>query len=344
MTVQELVHKYDPQNQFKVLVDTYKQIDYAWNNPIDLGNIKKENIRYVVVTGLGGSAISGDLLQNFCKGEIKIPYSVNRNYFLPDFVDEHSLVIVSSYSGNTEESISALNHALKNKCQIICISTGGKISQTAKENNIPVVVLPSGLQPRYALGVSFFSLMKIFQSLNLIADQSKYVDEIQQLWKVNGEIFSKESNPAISFAEKIVGYTPIIYSATDVTSAVGYRFKCQFNENSKLHAFHNVIPELNHNEIIGWESFEEDKFQSKLIIINDDSYLSQIKKRIEITSELAAKSGIEVLELSSKKAHLKVRLMDLIYLTDWITYYTAVLRTFDPTEINNINTLKERLA
>ena len=97
MTVNELVHKYDPQNQFKVLIDTYKQIDYAWNNPNDLGNIKKENISSIIVTGLGGSAMSGDLLQNFCAGEIKIPYSVNRNYFLSEYADEHSLVIVSSY-------------------------------------------------------------------------------------------------------------------------------------------------------------------------------------------------------------------------------------------------------
>lgn len=344
MTVQELVYKYDPQNQFKVLIDTHTQIDYAWNNPINIGIIKKENISSVIVTGLGGSAMSGDLLQNFCAGEITMPYSVNRNYFLPKFADENTLIIVSSYSGNTEETISALNQAIEKKCQIICISTGGKISQTAKEKNIPIVVIPKGLQPRYALGLSFFSLLKIFQTLELIPDQSNYVEEIRELWKLNGEIFSTENNPAYSYAEKIIGYSPIIYSAADVTSAVGYRFKCQFNENSKLHAFHNVIPELNHNEIIGWESFDGNKLQTILITIFDETYLPQIKRRFEITSELAAKSGIEVMNLSSNKHKLKVRLMDLIYLTDWITYYTAVLRAFDPTEINNINTLKERLA
>jgi len=344
MTVKEIVNKYDPQNQFKVLIDTYKQIDYAWNNAIDLGNIKKENIRSIIVTGLGGSAMSGDLIQNFCAGEIKIPYLVNRNYFLPPFANEQTLIIVSSYSGNTEETIAALNQAIEKKCQIICISTGGKISQTAKGNNIPVVSIPAGLQPRYALGLSFFSLLKIFQALNIIPDQSDTVKEIRDLWKANGEIFSYESNTALSYAEKIVGYIPIIYSAADVTSAIGYRFKCQFNENSKLHAFHNVIPELNHNEIIGWESFDENKFQVKLLTINDDCYLPQIKKRFEITSELAAESGIEVIRLSSNKNQLKVRLMDLIYLNDWITYYTAVLRAFDPTEIKNINILKERLA
>lgn len=344
MAIQELVEKYDPQNQFEVLKNTFQQIDYAWNNSIDPGNIKKENIHSIIVTGLGGSAMSGELLQNFCAGEIKIPYSVNRNYFLPEFADSNTLVIVSSYSGNTEETIAALSHALEKKCTIICISTGGKISQTAREKNLPLVVIPSGLQPRYALGFSFFSLLKIFQLLKFIPDQNKYVNEIRDLWKHNGEVFSSEGNEAYTLAEKIVGFVPIIYSAADVSSAVGYRFKCQFNENAKLHAFHNVIPELNHNEIIGWESYDESKLQAKLINILDETYHPQVKSRFKITAELASSGKMDVVNLSSSKNHLKVRLMDLIYLTDWITYYTAVLRAFDPTEINNINTLKERLA
>jgi glucose/mannose-6-phosphate isomerase len=127
----------------------------------------------------------------------------------------------------------------------------------------------------------------------------------------------------------------------DVTSAVGYRLKCQFNENSKLHAFHNVIPELNHNEIIGWESFLEKQFNAKLILILDKIYHPQIKKRFEITSSLI--SGDKII-LDSSETDFKLRIMDLIYLGDWITYYLALLREYDPTEIENINILKEKLA
>ena len=129
-----------------------------------------------------------------------------------------------------------------------------------------------------------------------------------------------------------------------VTSAVGYRFKCQLNENSKLHAFHNGFPELNHNEVIGWETFQEKQFQTKVINIIDKSYHSQVKKRFKITSELIGKSGAEVINIKSDESEFNVRLMDMIYLCDWITYYAAILRGKDPSEIENINILKKSLV
>ncbi len=200
------------------------------------------------------------------------------------------------------------------------------------------------MQPRYALGLSFFSLLRLLQELKLIPDQNEVVNKIINLWKNKGNEFSAEDNFAFNLAESLIGFIPTIYSASDVTSAVGYRLKCQFNENSKLHAFHNVIPELNHNEIIGWESFAEKQFQTKLITILDEEYLPQIKKRFEITTELAAKNGVEIVSLKSEEKEFKLRLLELIYLGDWISYYLAVLRGFDPTEIENINILKKRLS
>jgi glucose/mannose-6-phosphate isomerase len=125
---------------------------------------------------------------------------------------------------------------------------------------------------------------------------------------------------------------------------VGFRFKCQFNENSKLHAFHNEIPEMNHNEIIGWESYHEKIFNAKIINLIDESYHPQIKKRFTILSEIFKDSGAEVIDLQSDESDFKVRILDLIYLCDWITYYTGVLRGFDPSEINNINILKQKLT
>jgi len=158
-----------------------------------------------------------------------------------------------------------------------------------------------------------------------------------------GKIYSEDGNISFVTAESLVGFIPVIYSVVDSTSAVGYRFKCQFNENSKLHAFHNVIPEMNHNEIIGWESFHEKNFNAKIINIVDESYHPQIKKRFEIISGIFKESGVEAIDLQSSEIDFKVRILDLIYLCDWITYYTGVLRGFDPSEINNINTLKQRL-
>lgn len=344
MKITDYVKKYDPQNQFDVLKNTFKQIEFAWNNKFNLDSLKGIKFNSIIVTGLGGSAISADLIQNFLNNELKIPFFVNRNYHAPAFINSESLLIVSSYSGNTEETISVFKEGLNTGCKIVCITTGGEVEKIAGENNIPVVKVLKGFQPRYALGLSFFSLLKILQEINIIKDQNSVVEKIISLWKEKGKEYSEENNQAVNYAEKLIGFIPLIYSAADLTSAAGYRLKCQFNENSKLHAFSNVIPELNHNEIIGWESFSEKQFNVKLINILDEEYNPQIKKRFQITSEIAANAKAEVINLESKEENFKVRLMDIIYLGDWITYYSAILRGFDPTEIKNINLLKEKLS
>ncbi len=161
-----------------------------WENKVYLSTINGNSLTSVIVSGLGGSAISGDLLQNFLGDELKLPYTVNRNYSLPAFADENTLLIISSYSGNTEETIEVFKSGLKKKCNMIAITTGGMIGKLAIENNIPVVKLKEGFQPRYALGVSFFSLLKVFQELGLIADQSETVKKIVKLWKLTGEDYS----------------------------------------------------------------------------------------------------------------------------------------------------------
>ncbi len=343
MKISEFIEKYDPSNQFEVLKKTYEQIEFAWNNKIDLNSIKKKGIESVVITGLGGSAISGDLFTNFFKDELDIPFYVNRSYNSPKFINKNTLLIVSSYSGNTEETISVFNSALKTKCKIVCITTGGKVEKIAEKNKVPVVKVLPGFHPRYALGLSFFSLIKVMSKLKIVEVQSSLVSSIIKLYKDKAKLYSKEKNPALSYAEQLLGYIPIIYSVEGYTSSVGYRLKCQFNENSKLNAFHNVLPEMNHNEIVGWESFHESQLRTKVINILDKDYHSQIKKRFNIISEIISEGNVDSINLESGEKSFKVRLMDLIYLGDWITYYTGVLRGFDPAEIKNIDLLKEKL-
>ncbi|MDP2363928.1 MAG: bifunctional phosphoglucose/phosphomannose isomerase, partial [Ignavibacteria bacterium] len=300
-------------------------------------------ISNIVISGLGGSAISADLIKNFLADELTIPLFVNRSYNLPKFAGNNTLFIASSYSGNTEETISALQKAIKLKCKIIAITTGGELEAISNKENIPCIKVQKGFQPRYSLGLSFFTLLKVLQEIKLIDDQSLIVEKIKSNWKNNGMAFSKEGNAAYTIAESLLGFIPVIYSVADSTSAVGYRLKCQLNENSKLHAFHNEVPEMNHNEIIGWESYHEKIFHSKIIIIQDENYHPQIKKRFEILKDIFAKTGVETLTLKSNEELFKVRLLDLIYLGDWISYYVGVLRGYDPSEIDNIYTLKDRL-
>ena len=344
MKISEFIEKYDSSNQFDVLKKTYTQIEFAWNNKIDLGSIKKKGIDSVVVTGMGGSAISADLFANFFKDELEIPFVVNRSYTLPAFVNKNTLLIVSSYSGNTEETISVFKSALKTKCRIVCITTGGKIENIAKKNKVPVVKILPGYQPRYALGLSFFTLLKVLTRIKIINVKQGLVNSIIKLYKDKSKLYSKEKNSALSYAEEILGYIPVVYSVEGFTSSVGYRLKSQFNENSKLLAFHNVLPEMNHNEIVGWESFDEKQFQTRIINIVDKEYPARVKKRLDIMNELTSDSKVGVINLESHEKSFKVRLMDLIYLCDWITYYTAVLRGYDPSEIRNIDLLKEKLA
>ena len=344
MKISEFIEKYDSSNQFDVLKKTYTQIEFAWNNKIDLGSIKKKGIDSVVVTGMGGSAISADLFANFFKDELEIPFVVNRSYTLPAFVNKNTLLIVSSYSGNTEETISVFKSALKTKCRIVCITTGGKIENIAKKNKVPVVKILPGYQPRYALGLSFFTLLKVLTRIKIINVKQGLVNSIIKLYKDKSKLYSKEKNSALSYAEEILGYIPVVYSVEGFTSSVGYRLKSQFNENSKLLAFHNVLPEMNHNEIVGWESFDEKQFQTRIINIVDKEYPARVKKRLDIMNGITSESKVGVINLESHEKSFKVRLMDLIYLCDWITYYTAVLRGYDPSEIRNIDLLKEKLA
>jgi glucose/mannose-6-phosphate isomerase len=343
MEIKEYVQKYDPQNQFDVLVNSYKQIEFAWNNKIDVSKIDVSKISNIIVSGLGGSAISADLMRNFLGEELKVPYIVNRNYDLPKFANKNTLFVASSYSGNTEETISALQQAIKLGCQIVCITTGGEVEQIANANNLAYVKVQKGFQPRYALGLSFFSLLKVFQEIKLIENQNTIVEKIISNWKNNGFEFTAENNIAYKTAESLAGFIPVIYSVSDFTNSVGYRFKCQVNENSKLHAFHHEIPEMNHNEIIGWESFQEKQFHAKIVNFIDETYHPQIQKRFSILKDIFSKTGVEIISLKSNEENFKVRLLDLIYLGDWISYYLGVLRGFDPSEIDNIHTLKEKL-
>lgn len=342
MRIKDLVNKYDRQNQFEVLVNSWQQIEYALHNHYETEGLVNKNYSNIILTGLGGSAISGDLLKNYLGDEIKVPFLVNRNYSLPGFADEKTLLIASSYSGNTEETLSVLNEAILRKCSIIVLTTGGKAKKTAIENSIPVIELKQGFQPRYALGIGFFSLLLVLEKIGVIARQNE-IEIILELWKTKGKEYADDDNVAFQLAESLLGFTPIIYSIADLTSSAGYRFKCQLNENSKLHAFHNEIPEMNHNEIIGWETYTEKSFPVKVVNLLDDQCNAQIKKRFEFMNEIFSQKKIDVINLKSNENYFKVRLMDLIYLCDWITFYIAVQRGFDPSEIDNINQLKDRL-
>jgi glucose/mannose-6-phosphate isomerase len=342
MNIKDLIKKFDTQNQFEVLQNTHQQVSAAWKNKTDLSTLKNEKFSSIVFCGLGGSAISGDLLNDYLSGDMSLPFIVIRGYNLPSFVNEDTLVIISSYSGNTEETLSCFEQALSKKCKIVVITSGGKITEIAQKNKLPVIKLQDGFQPRYALGQGFFSLLKLMQELNF-AEEEKNVKNIISLWKNRAEEYSLENNRAFQLATGLIGFIPVIYSSEFLSSSA-YRFKSQLNENSKLHAFLNSIPEMNHNEIIGWESYKEKQFFAKVIYLIDKEYHPQNLKRFRILQEIFNEKRIEVLSISSDQANKKLRIMDLIFLFDWITFYASIVRGFDPSEIDFIHRMKQRLT
>jgi glucose/mannose-6-phosphate isomerase len=175
-----------------------------------------------------------------------------------------------------------------------------------------------------------------------VPDQNETVNETIALLKQKGVNYSSDKNEAISMAENLLGYIPLLYSVSEYTSVVGTRFKGQFSENAKQHAFANSYPELDHNEIMGWEGYKP-TMNFKLINILDEEYNPQVKKRFEITTEIIKKAGADVINIQSGEKNAKLRLIDMIYLGDWMTYYYALMRGFDPTTIDNINYLKAHL-
>lgn len=344
MKISELTVKHDPEKLFEVLRDSYTQIQDSFDTQFSIAHDDKLNITSVVITGLGGSAIAGDFFRNLFRSELKVPVLVNRNYGLPEFCNKGTLVIVSSYSGSTEETLSSFEDAVNRGCKIFCISTGGELVKRAKAKNIPCFVLKPGFQPRYSFGLSFTALVRVLAEYGVIPHSNEFLQNSIALWKNRGEELSSEGNSAFQLAVKLLGTVPVIYGVADYTDSIVMRTKSQFNENSKVHSYFHNFPELNHNEIIGWETHAASGLKFSLLVVSDEIYHPQVKRRIEITSELIRKQGTEVYMVSSEKSEFGLRLMDIIYYLDWVTYYFAILRGKDPGEIDFIHLLKKRLA
>jgi len=341
--MKSMIKKYDISNQIEVLINSYQQIEYTDTNTYNIYSEDFKNIDKIIICGMGGSAIGGDLFSNMFQNEINIPIFVNRYYHLPKFVSENTLVIISSYSGNTEETTTAFKEAIDKKCKIIAFSTGGKVEEICTNNGFSHIKLLKGFHPRFALYLILFTLIKIFSKINVIKDQTDLLNQSIALIKSKGEEYNKENSFPEVIAKNMLGYMPIIYATSDFNNSVGSRLKGQFNENSKLHAFVNFFPEMNHNEIIGWETYSENLAKLKIIFLTDNSMNERVKKRFQIFEELVSKN-VEIIKLESNQNDFKLRLLDLIYLGDWITYYLAIYREQDPAEIDNINYLKNALS
>jgi len=342
------IKRMDPKGMSTCIANFPKQIEEA----IRIGKEAKvkmniKNVQNIVITGLGGSAIGGDLLRSYLADELAMPFMVNRNYTLPEFVDKNTFVIVSSYSGNTEETISAYKDAIKRKSKILCISTGGEVAKMAKKFKHPWVQIPPGLSPRAALGYSFFPLLVVLGKLGLIKSKDKDMKETVKLLREKAVLFGNPEstdNAPLKLAERLKGKLPVIYSPVEHLDAVNLRWRGQIAENAKQLSSGHVLPEMNHNELVGWKVLTELMRQMHVIFLKDVGTHKRVAIREKITSTIVSRYAGEVTEVVSEGKSLLARMFSLIHFGDWTSLYLAILNGEDPEPVVIIDYLKSELA
>jgi len=302
----------------------------------------------IVFAGVGGSAIGADLLRSYLVDEIKIPIFISRDYTLPRFVGGDTLFLASSYSGETEETLSSYAEAKQRGAKMIVITSGGKLGLLAKEDKTPVIYIPGGYPPRTALGYSFFSWLDVMYKFGFIGDKMLDVEDTIAdmrgfLDSVVGPQVPAERNAAKKIAQELNGKYVIIYSANKHIDSAALRWRGQLEENAKTLASTHLFPEMNHNETVGWEGPKKLLKDFAVVMLRDESEHPRVAKRMEITKAMIEK-GSKVIEVRSKGKNLLSRMLNLIYTGDFVSYYLAVLNGIDPTPVERIVYLKKELA
>jgi glucose/mannose-6-phosphate isomerase len=340
--------RYDKEDMLKHINDFPELCQRAWEKALayQLPAGYKE-IDKIVVLGMGGSAISGDLLKGLIAEEATVPVLVERGYNLPHYVNNKTLVIASSYSGMTEETLSSFKQALKTDAKKLVLTTGDELKKLAEGNGVPVFSYKYESQPRAALPFSLMPLLCFLQKLGIIkAQDTEVADALVTLKELKAKLDEKatlETNGAKQIAVALFGKTAVVYGA-EFTAEVAHRWKTQFNENAKNWAFHEAFSELNHNAIVGYELPSEAAGKTMVMILRSGYYHPKIKKRLIITTELLKKADIVYRYVDAPGESKLAQMLSLVLYGDYISYYLALLNGVDPTPVKNIDYLKDKLA
>ncbi len=301
--------------------------------------------RVVVVAGMGGSAASGDLLAACAADRLAVPVLVHRGYGLPAVADEHALVIASSYSGETAETLSAAETALGRGCRVAVVTSGGRLGALAGRQGLVRVAVPTGLMPRLALGFLFFPLLAVLRLADLTVVKDDEVDEaLHVVGALAGELAPARpaaANEAKRLALDIGDRLPVVYGGP-VTGPAAYRWKTDFEENAKAFAVAGTLPEMNHNEIEAWSG--PLARQLHLVLLRDRGESAEIARRFALVRELVGGAAGGVSEAWTRGTGLLARLLALLYLGQWTSFYLAVLRAVDPWPVPVLDAFKGRLA
>lgn len=327
-----LLSKFDPSNYFLVLRD-YPQhfvsgLQLAKNFKINGG----DDISRIILCGMGGSALPGDFVNDYLDSEVSI--EINRDYNLPSFLDTKTLIIAVSYSGNTEETLSAFDEALKRHCKVVAITSGGELLKQAKMLDVPYVQMPQGFQPRQVLGYMFSVIISLLQNSGIIPDKT---DEIMRLAEELDEVEYEEK--AKMFADVLMDKVPIIYTTTKYKSIARF-WKICFNENTKIQSFYNIIPEANHNEMVG---FSHLLMKPHIIFLESLYNVSRNTKRIQVMKELFSKHNIPTSEFMMHGRDTLTQLFTTVLFGYWVSYFLAIMYETDPTPVAWVEDFKKSM-
>lgn len=298
----------------------------------------EHEIRNILLIGLGGSAFGGEVTRNFASRSCKVPFDIVRDYTVPGYVSEHTLVIASSYSGNTEETLSMLEDALPHNPKVVCVTSGGKILDIAKEKGFDHIILPGGYPPRSAAGFSIIQQLFVLKGYGLLGDFAAELDEAVALVQD-----FKDHDDARLIAEQLFNKVPVLYSSPAFES-ISIRWRQQIEENAKHIAFHHVIPEMNHNELVGWKNPVGILEDMTVVVLRSNMDHKRNQIRMEICREIFGDYADGVVEVNTTGQTYLGQLFYLLHLGDWVSLYLAELNNEDPNPVEVIDFLKGELA
>ncbi len=345
--MQAQIDRLDPQDMFGAVRAFPDHLREGWRRAERLRpGHSADDFDQVVFVGMGGSAIGGDLVRGYARPTSPVPVSVVRGYTLPASVGERSLVVASSYSGGTEETLSALGEATERGATVYAITSGGELKQRAEAEGFPHVVIPGGMQPRAALGYSLGAGLRIADTLGLAPTSADAFEEAAAAVTDRAAALADlGGNPALDLARTLDGKLSVVYTGPGLLEAVGKRWQTQLHENAKQLAYGNVFAELNHNEIMGWEAAPEGlRERVAIVVLRDADDHPQVQRRMEVTRGLVEDRAASWTVVEPEGEHALTRMLTAIQLGDFVSFYLAMLAEEDPTPVETIQQLKKTLA
>ena len=297
-----------------------------------------KEIRNILICGLGGSGIGGTIVSDIISSKVNIPIAATKDYSIPNFVNEHTLVIANSYSGNTEETLYALEKCQARGAEIAVITSGGKLKTTAEENKYNKIIIPGNQPPRAMFGYAFTELFFMLNHYGIIDDSFKS-DFDKAITLIDTEKMDIQKQ-AMNLAKKMYKQTPVIYVAKGF-EGVAVRFRQQLNENSKMLGWHNVVPEMNHNELLGWRTNVDDL---AVVYFRNKCDYDRNQIRMDINKKVISKFTSNITEIWSKGDSLIENSLYHISVGDWTSWYLSEMNNVDAIEIDVIDFLKGELA